>query len=152
MKVNSSGNTSHTIDSGLGSRGSRTNTPRRERNAERTEEIGGRRQQFRRLSVDTTRSQRGVHLLGRNRGAVLNYSGEKSKPVVSLDHDYSRTHRGRSMTSGDTKVSTAKQTNIIRDISDQSHRFRRVDPSGKSPMVSPVKLDVKRSDKSDNRQ
>jgi hypothetical protein len=54
------------------------------------------------------------------------------------------------MTSVDTKVSTAEYTNINRDISDQSHRFRRVDPSGKSPRVSPVKLDVKRSDKSDN--
>ena len=54
------------------------------------------------------------------------------------------------MTSRDTKVPIAEHTNIIRDISDQSHRFRRVDPSGKSPMVSPVKLDVKRSDKSDS--
>ena len=150
MKVSSSGNTSHTIDSGLGSRCSRTNTPRTERNEERTEEIGSRRQQSKRVFVDVPKRHWGNRELGTNRGAVLTYRGEKFRPVVSLDHDYSRTHRGRSMTSEDTKVSTAEHTNINRDISDQSHRFRRVDPSGKSPMVSPVKLDVKRSDKSDN--
>jgi len=148
VKVNSSRDTSHTINSGLGSKCSRTNTPRKERDVERTEEIGGRRQQFRRLSVDITRRQRGVHLLERIKGAAL-CSGEKFRPVVSLDHDYDVKHWGRSMYSGDAKVSTAK-TEIIRGISEKSHRFRRVLPSGKSLMVRPAKVDVKRSDKSDS--
>ena len=54
------------------------------------------------------------------------------------------------MNSDDTEVSRAKQTNIIRDMSEQTHRFRRIWPSGKSPMVSPVKVDVKRSEMSDS--
>ena len=147
-EVNSSGDTSHTVYSGLRDKCSRTNTPRKDKDVERTEEIGGRRQQFKRISVDATESKRGV-LPGLTRGAVL-ISGEEFKPVVSLDHDYDAKHRGRSMYSEDAKVSTAKKTNIIRDISGKSHRFQKVHTSGKSPMVSPVKVDIKRRDNSGN--
>ena len=150
MKVNSSGDTSHTINSGLGGKCFRTNTPRKGRIAERTEEIGGRRQQFKLVFVGVPGSHQGNQGLKTIKGAVLIYSGEKFRPVVSLDHDYDVKHWGRSMYSGDAKVSTAKKTDIIRGISEKSHRFQRVHPSGKSPMVSPVKVDVKRSDNSDS--
>ena len=131
----------------MGSRCSRTNTPKKERKAERTEEIEGKRQQSKRIFVDVPRCQWGNQGL-EVRSAVLN-RGEKFRPVVSLDQNHSR-HRGRSMNSDDTEVSRAKQANIIRDMSEQTHRFRRIWPSGKSPMVSPVKVDVKRSEMSDS--
>ena len=146
VKVNSNGNTSHTINSGREGKCSRTNTPRKGRNAECIEEIGGRRQQFNRVFVGGTGGHRGSRGLGTIRGAVIDYSEETVKPVVSLDHDYEEQHQGRLMYSGDPKVSVTKKTEIIRAVSEKSHRFRGVHPSGKSPMVSPVKEDAKRSD------
>ena len=137
VEVNSNGNTSHTINSRWGGRCSRTNTPRKERNAECTEEIGGRRQQSKQVFAGITGCHREVQQPVDIRGAVLIHSVRKSRPVVSLDHDYDGEHQGRLMYSGDPKVSVTKRTNIIRDISEKSHRFRGVDPSGKSPMVSP---------------
>ena len=99
--------------------------------------------------MDESGRQRSSPELGTIRGIVIDYSGESFKPVVSLDHDYDGEHQGRLMYSGDPKVSVTKRTNIIRDISEKSHRFRGVHPSGKSPMVSPVKEDAKRGDISD---
>ena len=147
VEVKSNRNTSHTINSGRKDNCSRTGTPRKERDAEETEENGGRRQQFKHILRDTTENQRGV-LLETAGGAVLIYSGGKFKPVVSLDHDYVGKHQGRLMYSGDTKVSMARKTNINKNKSDISHRFQRVNPFGKSPMVSPVNEDVKSSDES----
>ena len=68
VEVNSNGNTSHTINSGRGGRCSRTNTPRKEKNADSIEEIGGRRQQFKRLFVDESGRQRSSPELGTIRG------------------------------------------------------------------------------------
>ena len=146
VEVKSNRNTSHTINSGR-----RDNcpavTPRKERDAEKTEENGSRRQQFKHILRDATENQRGV-LLGTARGAVINYSGGKFKPVVSLDHDYSEQHQGRLVYSGDTKVSMARRTYINKNISDTLHRSQRVCPFGKSSMMSPVNEDDKSSDES----
>jgi hypothetical protein len=146
VKVNSNGNTSHTINSGREGKCSRTNTPRKGRNAECNEEIGGRRQQFKRVFVGGTGGHRGSQGLVTSRGVGLISSGETFKSVVSLDHDYGEQHQGRLMYSRDPKVSVTKRTEILRDTSEKSHRFRGVHPSGKSPMVSPVNEDAKRSD------
>jgi hypothetical protein len=80
---------------------------------------------------------------------VLIRSVDKFRPVVSLDHDYVGKHQRRMMYSGDPEVPITKQTNIINDTSEVSHRFQKIYSSGKSPMVSPVNVDVKRSDSSD---
>ena len=55
----------------------------------------------------------------------------------------------RMMYSGDPEVPITKQTNIINDTSEVSHRFQKISSSGKSPMVSPVNVDMKRSDGSE---
>ena len=149
-EINGNRDTSHTINSGRGGKCSRTNTPRKGRNGERTEEIGGRRQQSKQVFIGTTGCHRESRQPVDNRGAMLIHSVEKFRPVVSLNHDYSGRHQGRLMYSVDSEVPKIEEKNIIRETSEISHRFRGIHSSGKSPKVSRIKEDNMRSDYSDS--
>ena len=140
MEVKSSRNTSHTTNSGMGSKCSRTNTPMKGRKAECTEEIGvgGNSLKY----YPWTKSEANEEFTDLDVRRAAERSGKDFRPVVTLDHDYDAKHQGRLMYSGDTRVSTAHmRTNITKNITDKSHGCHRVRPSGKSYIVSPVQED-----------
>ena len=147
MEVKSSRNTSHTINSGMGSKCFRTNTPMKGKKAEYTEEIGvgGNSLKY----YPWTQSEANEEFTDLDVRRAAERSGKDFRPVVTFDHDYDAKHQGRLMYSGDTKVSTTHmRTNITKNITDKSHRFHRVCPSGKSYIVSPVQEDDKSGDES----